>query len=223
MSQPPDHVQPRIVLAAFDPADVGPVRFRTLRQFLLRQPLLLPQPSKAPAERRPKIVHEAASWTVQVVRNIGDLLYWPASQRDRGCICLARRAFGGNRAGRTSRSADVTPTSLTDGPYTGQLACPICGGRGTVPGRARRSGSAPQYLCVLCDGTGVMLQAMGDSVLQLRHQMQRVADAMQAGDEERAKPAGRHASLWRFSSRAAVRLDRKDVPSWKDESGCSCF
>jgi hypothetical protein len=165
--QAPDHVQSGVVLAAFDPADVRPVRLRTFRQFFLRQAVLLPEAPQATAERGPKVVHEAASWTVQVSRNIGDLLY--SLRRDREVV-----------------NTPILGAQPVD--------CPVCGGRGTVRGRSGRTPSATQYPCVLCDGTGVMRQARGDSMLQLRQQMQRVADAMQAGHEERAAGEARRAA-----------------------------
>jgi DnaJ-class molecular chaperone len=83
-------------------------------------------------------------------------------------------------------------------PFDELIECPICSGRGTVQGRAWRRRSATDYQCSLCAGSGSVRRSVIRGLEELRTQMQRVADAMQAGDSDRAA-AG---------CRAAVRLAR---------------
>jgi len=66
-----------------------------------------------------------------------------------------------------------------------RLACPVCRGTGTCRGRTFACGQRA-HDCPLCDSTGFVDPKMLTSVETLRTQMQRVADAMQAGDPDRA-------------------------------------
>lgn len=69
---------------------------------------------------------------------------------------------------------------------TERVECPLCGGRGTTKGRAFRRDGPVRYLCGLCAGDGSVRRGRIQSLQLLREQMQRVADAMQAGDADRA-------------------------------------
>lgn len=52
-------------------------------------------------------------------------------------------------------------------------------------GRAFHRGTPSRYRCGLCLGEGSVPRGRVRDLHQLREQMQRVADAMQAGDDER--------------------------------------
>lgn len=78
------------------------------------------------------------------------------------------------------------------------VECPLCAGRGTARGRAFRGGGPIRYRCGLCAGDGSVPLGRIQSLQTLRDQMQRVANAMQAGDDERAAQ----------ETRVAVRLAR---------------
>lgn len=80
-----------------------------------------------------------------------------------------------------------------------RIECPVCAGRGTTHGRAFRRGSPLRYVCGLCEGDGSVTAERIRAMEQLRRQMQRVADAMQAGDDHRAAR----------ETRLAVRLARR--------------
>lgn len=66
-----------------------------------------------------------------------------------------------------------------------RIACPVCRGTGTCRGRTYARGQRTHH-CPLCDGSGFVGADKLTSVETLRKQMQRVADAMQAGDADRA-------------------------------------
>lgn len=68
---------------------------------------------------------------------------------------------------------------------TDRIACSVCAGTGTCRGRTFARGQRA-HRCPLCDGTGLVGVEKFTSVETLRKQMQRVADAMQAGDADRA-------------------------------------
>ena len=80
-----------------------------------------------------------------------------------------------------------------------RIECPVCAGRGTTRGRAFRRGGTPRFVCGLCEGDGSVTAERIRAMEQLRRQMQRVADAMQAGDDDRAAR----------ETRIAVRLARR--------------
>lgn len=80
------------------------------------------------------------------------------------------------------------------------IECPVCGGRGTIRGRPWRPDRVTRYECALCAGAGSVQRSVVRSLLQLRQQMQRVADAMQAGQDDRA------AKEARTEARLAFRL-----------------
>jgi hypothetical protein len=79
-----------------------------------------------------------------------------------------------------------------------RVECPLCGGRGTTRGRALGRIGAARYRCELCAGDGSVSRAQIKGLQRLRDQMQRVADAMQAGNADRAAR----------ETRLAVRLAR---------------
>jgi DnaJ-class molecular chaperone len=83
---------------------------------------------------------------------------------------------------------------------TERVECPLCGGRGTTKGRAFRRDGPVRYLCGLCAGDGSIRRGRIQSLRLLREQMQRVADAMQGGDADRA------AKETRVAMRVARRL-----------------
>lgn len=66
------------------------------------------------------------------------------------------------------------------------VECPLCSGRGTTAGRGWRRGLTPPRRCPLCDGDGAVIRQDVRDLQRLRDQMQCVADAMQAGDADRA-------------------------------------
>jgi len=71
-----------------------------------------------------------------------------------------------------------------------RLECPVCAGRGTGRGPPFRRGQT-RDLCRLCRGAGSVERPV---LQQLCEQMQRVADAMQSGDEDRAAREARIAA-----------------------------
>jgi hypothetical protein len=73
--QAPEHVEPGIADASFNPGDEGPVALGTLGHVLLCQPESLPKRSHTPPERRAQIVHGAESCPVAVSISIDDELY----------------------------------------------------------------------------------------------------------------------------------------------------
>lgn len=83
-----------------------------------------------------------------------------------------------------------------------RIACPVCRGTGTCRGRTFARGQRAHH-CPLCDGIGIVGPEMFTSVETLRTQMQRVADAMQAGDADRAGAEARVAG--RIAQRMLTR------------------
>lgn len=71
-----------------------------------------------------------------------------------------------------------------------RIECPLCAGRGTSSGPARRRGQKKD-LCRLCQGAGSVSR---EAISELIEQVQRLADAMQAGDPDRAAREGRRAA-----------------------------
>lgn len=80
-----------------------------------------------------------------------------------------------------------------------RVECPLCGGRGTTSGRAFRRDGPVRYRCGLCAGDGSVPRRRIQSLQRLREQMQRVANAMQAGDADRAAR----------ETRSAIRVARR--------------
>lgn len=158
MRQTADHVQAWIVLSAFDPADIGPVRFGTFGQFLLRQAKLFAQSPEAAPECRPKVVHGIESWAVQVAGNIGDLLYSGGRHfRERHRPQTdAGRSTASKASIENSKELRMLMAAVTERTAADHVECPLCAGRGSVRGRARRSDGPVQYRCALCAGTGVV-------------------------------------------------------------------
>lgn len=74
---------------------------------------------------------------------------------------------------------------------TTERTCPICAGHGAVHGRAFGRLVEGRHVCGLCAGRGSVKTARLAALPQLRAQMQRVADLMQAGDAEQAAAASR--------------------------------
>lgn len=72
-----------------------------------------------------------------------------------------------------------------------RVECPICAGRGTTLGRLFSTARESRYVCGLCGGDGSMKGSQLHALPQLREQMQRVADLMQAGDADGAAKAAR--------------------------------
>lgn len=89
------------------------------------------------------------------------------------------------RQGRGARSSD-------------RIECPVCAGRGTIRGRPWKPGTSKKYECGLCLGDGSVPRDAVTALLELRRQMQRVADAMQAGREDAAAAEARSAARLAF-------------------------
>jgi DnaJ-class molecular chaperone len=77
-----------------------------------------------------------------------------------------------------------------------RIECPLCAGRGTSCGPALRRRQTRDR-CRLCRGAGAIIRA---TIQDLIDQMQRVADAVQSGVEDRAgreaRKAARIARRW---------------------------
>ena len=71
------------------------------------------------------------------------------------------------------------------------VGCPVCAGHGVVRGRALHRGGRSRYDCGLCEGTGHVSRSRVEVLHDLRLQMQRVADFMQAGNADAAAEACR--------------------------------
>ena len=95
-----------------------------------------------------------------------------------------------------STPATIGPVQMTPLSLDERLECPACGGRGTRKGPAFRRGQI-RNRCHLCTGTGSVNRS---KIQSLCDQMQRVANAMQAGDDESAAKAAR------IAGRIAARL-----------------
>lgn len=164
--QPPDDQQPGIALSILNAGEVGHVDASRVGQFLLGEPARLAQLPDSLAKRRSKVGHGSACCREAVDVTIDDRLI-----------------------SRSSGILQVSHFTLTD-----LVECPLCSGRGTIAGRRWRRGLTPPYRCPLCDGDGAVIRQDVRDLQRLRAQMQRVADAMQAGDADRAADACRTAA-----------------------------
>ena len=97
---------------------------------------------------------------------------------------------------KTGYHADVVITSRA---AAHRIECQLCAGKGTLRGRAFLKGSR-RNRCRLCHGDGSIPRSV---IQQLCEQMQKVVNAMQAGDEARAAIEARTAA--RLAGRLMAR------------------